>query len=416
MVNKATTVEREFIIQQFIDMVIPIRIHGAGKTVLCKLIAFEEGQLCFLMSISAANMFSKKERITAYAEFHGQPLCFSSKVIKSDDARLYTEVPSILIKWPQRSDVRVSKPDNCSMEIYLNIGKIPLNFPRHGEYTNVQKPETDASFDSTSFENLIIGFKEKIMNYCDEFRIIMFRDYKPVKFEEKLLIKYGKALYIPSISEGLPDTDPYPEGRFITKIMEQQYEGASLFKEESIFENLLKEKNEAGYYAELWCPVLYFQYVIGYIYMGINTMGKKFLDDNQLDYVWDFSKFLAYFLKGTNYFGENGDLKPMPFGVEIVDISVTGCQITIPKKILGLSIKKDTKIKIQLDYQNDVIVLTGIAIRKFGDSENESYGIAFLELSNTEKEKLYNILYSRPYNPNTLMENESSFPINTIKQ
>ncbi|MCX7025575.1 MAG: PilZ domain-containing protein [Spirochaetes bacterium] len=415
MATKVSTVEREFVMGQIASLGLAVRIHGTGKTIVCKLADVQEDRLCFLMNPGEASSFSGWERITAYVDFHGQPLCFGSKVRKIEGGRIFVESPELLIKSPQRKNVRVPGPKGCSLSFYLNDGNIPLDYPRSGEYSDVEKPDSAASFDSSSFEGLIGSFRTNAMGFCTEFRIVMFKERKPERLEEKLLAKYGRVLFVPSVKTGLPSSDPYPEGRIITRQLEEDYEGITSLTEGSEFERLLAMKSEAGYIAELWCPILYFQYVIGYVYMATKLPSGGIFDFNHVEYVWDFARFIAFFLKSHSYFKAEGATNPVAYGASIVDMSVSGCQITIPRTSLGMSIKLGSLIKLRLDQGIVSMTIKGKAVRKFDDKENDYYGISFGGLPLEDQARLFGLLYSRPFDANAIAENETVFLVSGKK-
>ncbi len=410
MATKVSTVERDYVMQQIAALSLPVRLHGTGKTVVCKLADVQGEKLTFAMKAAEASSFSGWERITAYVDFHGQPVCFSSKVKKIEGGKIFVDAPELLIKAPQRKNVRVPGPKNCAFSFYLNDENIPMNYPRSGEYSDVEKPESEASFDTSSFEGLIGSFKSNAMGFCSEFRIVMFKNRKPERLEERLIAKLGKMLFLPSLKSGLPETDPYPEGRIITRHMEEDFEGIATLTDGVELERLLALKSEAGYIAEIYCPILYYQYVIGYVYMATKQPHGGIFDFNHVDYVWDFARFVAFFLRTHGYFKTAEGSKPVAYGASVVDMSVSGCQITVPKADVGVSIKLGSCICLRLDQGPVSMKIRGKAVRKFSDKENDYYGISFAGLTLEDQAKLYGILYSRPFDAGALQQSETAFP------
>ena len=136
----------------------------------------------------------------------------------------------------------------------------------------------------------------------------MFRDREPQTFEEKLIAGTGKIFFMQSIYEGIKPPETETELSIVDK---------SELKPEDV-EILLADMKKAGIYSVLYCPVLYHEYTAGYIYL-CNEKNKK-IEIDTLEYVYQFSKILAWSLNKNDYFS-GGQTKAIDFNSQIVDIS-----------------------------------------------------------------------------------------------
>ncbi len=109
-----------------------------------------------------------------------------------------------------------------------------------------------------------------MIDHIKAVNIVTFRKKGPEQIEEMIIARTGKVLFIPSTNDPLPG--------------EQLIEGVPVLTAEEIDDTVengsktLKirnfEKSSDGIHSELYCPILYNEYVIGYVQL-INRDEKK---------------------------------------------------------------------------------------------------------------------------------------------
>jgi hypothetical protein len=161
------------------------------------------------------------------------------------------------LKNLQRKYERVNPPEEVDMSFVVDNVKIELSFPESETFVKLEDYTGNDSFDTSSINTLIEEFRGIISTHCDINKIIMFRDRQPESFEEKLIAGTGKIFFMQSIYEGmaLPETDK--DIPVVDK---------SRLKPEEI-EELLSDMKKQGQYSVVYCPVLYQEYTVGYIYL-----------------------------------------------------------------------------------------------------------------------------------------------------
>jgi hypothetical protein len=137
-----------------------------------------------------------------------------------------------------------------NVTFHLANEDITLDYPVCPEYISVDSPACAERFMGSTLQDLVCEFKREVGQKATENTIIMFRNRPPATFEEELVSKTGKVLFIPSTASPLPKQDPYPEGRIITESIEEQFEDPNFFVEGSHFERILKEKVARGHIIE----------------------------------------------------------------------------------------------------------------------------------------------------------------------
>jgi len=397
MAENVNLVETEFILREAQQHNIPIRLHGAGKTISARIVDIKRDSIFFSLQEAEKKNIGAWETLSAYFDFRGTDMTFSSKTVRFDRGQLVLAYPEHLLRSPARKHPRVPCPKGFSLEIMLENEKVHLNYPQCGEYSDVSLPDLREGFDITSMNTLVESFRARLSGMATESKVVLFKERAPETIEEILLAHFGKTLFIPSTKSALPSEDPYPEPRIITAAMVSEYEGASAIMEGSRFERALVSKIGRAVNAEVWCPIQYFQYVVGYVYLANKADRPISMDFSVVDYAWEFSRILAYYLKTQNYFKPNQKSEPITHAAAIVDLSASGCLLSIPKTTLSMRIKTGSLLDMNIKHPEGVLSSKGRVVRRFDDKEGAYYGVSFLDLEEKDLLVLYPEIYEIPY-------------------
>ncbi len=410
MIQNVSHIEKEFLLKSALQNEQPVRFHGVSTAGTGVIKTVEREALCITLLDTIDNAcFSICERLTGYFDCHGKTYAFESTVRDSRDREVRIDVPSHLIRSLQRKFIRVRKPRDVQVLFRLPNEDINLSYPVCPEYISIDELDLSSDFRGKTLPEVIARFKRDIALRSSENTIIMFRTRKPSRFEEVLISETGKVLFIPSTSSTLPKVDPYPEGRIITEQTEETFEDPNFFVEGSHFEKLLVEKKNQGISSEIWCPVVYYQYVVGYIFIS-NRNGESF-DITMVDYLWDFSRILAWYLKETGYFSEEAEpVKAPGHEPHILDMSPGGMLFSLPRTEIRTPIREGSAFSLDITTtkRSDPISCSARVIRRFEEPDSITYGTSFLNLSAQDMMSLYEILYRRPYQSGENIGFESS--------
>ncbi|HNY15993.1 MAG TPA: PilZ domain-containing protein [Treponemataceae bacterium] len=397
MIQCVSQIEKEFLIKTIADNAQPIRFHGISSAVTGRITDIGRSTLGVTLLDTFGNSgFSICEHLTGYFDFHGKTYAFESTIRDSSGGELSIDPPVKLLRSLQRKYVRVKRPRGVAVKLSLANEDISLDYPICPEYVSVEKEPEKNEFSGKKLADMIALFQAELSARNAEQTIIMFRSRKPDRFEEELVTATGKVLFIPSTSASLPKTDPYPEGRVITETLEETFEDPNYFVEGSKFDGILTEKRADGITSEIWCPIVFYQYVVGYIYAGSRS-GDSF-DITMVDYLWDFSRILAYRLKETGYFkGGESKAKNPGHSARILDMSPEGMLIALPMDEIRTPIKEGSFFSVEIATQKTTVRCTAKVMRRFEENDTRCYGTSFCGLSSQDIMTLYQFLYRRPF-------------------
>lgn len=386
MAKLVTFIEKEFLLTQVMKTGSRVVVFGSGKSLDGKLKSFDKETLILSAKPEAAAAFKPWDEISVFLSYQSQRVTFPGKIKKINGGELAICLPEKLIKAPQRKAVRVPPPKDLRLEFYMQNEKIRIDCPESSEYSELEMPALSIGFDTASIHGLLQSFKELTSTMYSKSGIVMFnKGRKPETIEERLIADIGRTLLVPSMQSPLPAVDPYPEGRIITQSMTEAYEGPSVFLEGSALERSRAEKIVDGVMSELYCPVLYYQYVVGYVYLMNDDQRKTCLDYRAVDFAWEFARILAHSLKSNNYFKLDENFKPDPYKPQVVDLSAGGCLLLMPKSAFKVKLKLGSVLDITVSRADSdaSVAFKGRVARRFDDRENEYYGVSFL---NTEQD------------------------------
>lgn len=395
MANIVTFIEKEFILSQVRRAGGKAVVFGSAKTARCSVKAFDKDQVTLEGGIAELEAFRPWEAVSVYLSYQGQRLTFSSKVRRVDGPRLFLAMPERLFKAPQRKSIRVPPPHGLKLEFFLQNERVRIDCPESQEYLDIELPEQREGFDTTSMNGLLDSFKRKAASRYSKNGVVMFSKSRfPQSIEERLVSKLGRCLLVTSTRSPLPADDPYPDGRIITQAMEENFEGPAIFLEGSELEKSRLQKADQGIVSEVYCPILYYQYVVGYIYLMNDTAKKVCLDYSAVDFAWEFGRILTYSLKSHGYYRADDQYKPTPHAPEVLDLSATGCLFVLPKAAYSVRLRKSSVLEMRIVAGPCSMELRGRVVRHFTDREGEYYGVAFLALDGQRMELLRTLLYA----------------------
>jgi hypothetical protein len=224
---------------------------------------------------------------------------------------------------------------------------------------------------------------------------------KPRKLEERIISETGRILYIPSTKTGLPQTDPYPQGKIITGEFFMDYlqdSGINPRLKEETLERLLNLKIEEGVFSDLWVPIVFQQYVIGYIHAWTNKKDTPPLDYKAIETIYQFTKIIAFSLKAQGFF-ESRRLKNEPFEGSIIDISASGLLLAYPHSSLANALRPDGELAVKIETPNRTVTTTARIVRRFTlHSVSSVYiGCQFLDMDPEDIRFLFEFIYGKPF-------------------
>lgn len=374
MASRIDRVEKEFILVSASESATPARVQAQGRTLPCNFATANKDLIRLSFRNSEASILKAWETVSVYFDFRGQGFVFESTVRKAAPASLELSFPESMYRGLSRRWPRVAPPRDLSVEIVLPDGGLKLACPVSREYVEVDLPASRGGLRTESLASLVESFRAKAEDMCDENRVVMFKEGKgPGDFAEELVAVMGRSLFVPSFLSGLPLVDPYPDGRVILKDEIENFDDDISIERSGKLRDFLEARGREGWAAGLWCPVRYYRYTVGVVSMLGRAGSRKPFDFRALDFAWDFSSLLAWFLKRHGYY-DNGRMEPTPRKGAVVDASPTGF-------LVGLGagqprFRPGTLVDLRVHFSGGERVCRGRVARRFDKDGRSYYGLA----------------------------------------
>ncbi len=391
-------IEQEFILSNIIEKTLPVKLHLKKKEIEGLFLSMEDNSLQFSSSDSAITNMSVGEDINFFFAFFSHTMTFNSKIIKEGNP-LKVTLPTHIYKNLKRKFVRIRPGQEIELSFTLENARIVLDFPKTQEYEALKDDIYSDNFDHSNLKDLFQQFKTKSVAYADESEIVMLRGKNIDSFEEKIITDTGKSFFIPDTAFPLPDKSKINSEFAITEDFFLDEQGNEIFVCDKNLRQLdvhIKKKHENGIFSELFTPVIYHEYAIGYIRIYNNKTKNKHFSDKTLVFVREFSRILAFALEKQGYFSE-GELKASQFNPEIIDLSASGLLFTHPEKKLSEMLGMYGDLKLELKIGPRKISMFSRVMRKYKIKDIYFYGIQFLEIVPEDFRFLFDYVYGRPF-------------------
>lgn len=390
-------IEKEFVLNNILDKRLPVKIHGKKEEVPGTLTSVTEEEL----TVQLENQLSAEvnTEVRVFFSYYGHIMTFQSTILRKDEEIAVLRTPKGIYKNLQRKYERVPCPPEVNISFTIKDTKVELNFPKTEEYNPADLVEYSLTFDPASMEQLINEFNQQAKAYAGESRIVMFRDREPELYEEELIIKTGKILYIPQTKGMIPEELPVFEGRVISKdfihSLENKTEREELF---SNLEKLLIRRNNEGVHSFLYCPLIYHEYVVGYVALLNRGENRNAIEPDMVQYTHQFARVLVYSLKINGYFKSG---KPVTSTIEpkVIDICASGLLFSHSDNRLKELIMLYTDLTLTIKVGPRKMTVPSRVMRKFSDRHSNYFGIVFLNLQPEDFRFLFDYVYGRPPSP-----------------
>jgi hypothetical protein len=195
------------------------------------------------------------------------------------------------------------------------------------------------------------------------------------------------------------DVDPYPKKRLVTRDIIKRFlesSGVAPDYSDDAAAHFVKSKFDRGILSDLWVPILFQNYIIGYIHVWTTKPERPHLDYGILETLYQFARVLSFSLKINGYF-EAGRLKNEPFEGNIIDISASGVLFAYPLSSLSGSLLLDTELLVKISTAKRTVNAMAKIVRYFKDYTMGYFGCRFLDMAPEDIRFLFEFLYGRPF-------------------
>lgn len=393
---EVSRIEKEFILNSVSDHQIQLRLTGEKKQSIGDLKSIDEDFIEVSGQQDLPILFPSGSKMRVYFSYYGHVMTFKTVVRSVFENGIKIDAPDSIYRNLKRKFERVPAPENLRISFVLLDKKVTLNFPKTEEYDPVDFPEHAAEYDSTNLEELIESFREKTKHKVSINKINMFRDAGPKTFEEQIIVQTGRILFIPNTSGRFPENDYQIGGKIITRAMMLQQSNIDSDEDASHdrLPSMMASKRDQGIKAELYCPIIYHEYVVGYIYLAKREGKEGAFDHDLLELAFQFAKVLAYSLKIGGYF--KGTIpEANTFESDIIDISASGLMFADNSSQLGDTLQLYTDLDLNLEMPDRTMRIGSRIMRKYQSTNVTFFGVQFMELKPEDFRFLFDYIYGR---------------------
>jgi hypothetical protein len=274
-----------------------------------------------------------------------------------------------------------------------------LSFPKITDYDYGEITEFMEKLNPPDLNGLIAQIGAWIKRFASGFKLVIFKDTLPATAEEKILGETGKTLCLPSTLGSLPSVDPHPKKWLITETMFKRcLESAGVEKQclDETVARFIRSKFEEGIFSEAWVPILFQEYVIGYLHVWISKEGLPPLNYEVMETLHQFARVLAFSLKINGYF-DSGRLDNEPFVGNVIDISASGLLFAYPVSDLSRALRTDSELAVRLSFPKRWIDATVRIVRQYSDQTTSYFGCRFLDIAPEDIRFLFEFIYGKPF-------------------
>jgi len=397
MATPVGRIEKEFLFKALFDEKLPV-FYIRDRTEYAMILEQPANEELVFRHDRPLSKIKPHSKLSMLFKYRGQVIDFNAELLAQKDELIYCKTPDVLHKNLDRNYLRVDAPPDLKILFTFRGDRYNLEFPKVNEYENIAFDNLAKSIDPKNISVLIKQITLSLKNFSDGFKIVNFKDKKPEIIEERIVSESGKTLFIPSTATFLPKTDPYPKKRIITEDLFKRYlegtgVGASFLDENCA--RFLKNKLESGIYSDAWVPILFHEYIIGYIHLWIDKAERPPFDFSILDTIYQFAKVLAFSLKENGYF-DHGKIDHQTFEGRVLDISASGLLFAYP---LGSSLLStllvDADLTVTIEAPQRSINVVAKIVRRFKDKSAGYLGCRFLNMAPEDTRFLFEHLYGR---------------------
>jgi len=398
MATPIKRIEKDFLLKVLFDEQIPVMYIKEQTQYVLTVEKPTKGQMFFNVDRPIEGLKARK-KLDLLFDYRGQVIIFNVEVTTFKDTHIITAEPEALYKNLDRSFSRVSTPQDLEVNFTFDGDRYSLTYPKISEYEPLEQGELGSSINPRNLSELVDQIALWIKGYASGYKLVIFRDVKPTTTEERMLAETGKAFYLPSTQGNFSVTDPFPKKRIITEDIFRRYlesTGVGLEFVDDTIERFIEQKNKSSILSDLWVPILFQEYVVGYIHIWTTSEGMPPFDYGVIETMYQYSKILAYSLKLNGYF-DSGKLKNDPFEGKIVDISASGLLFTYPNSPFSMTLMPESELATQLITEHRTINTKSKIVRRYKDNANGYFGCRFIGMEPEDLRFLFEYIYGKTF-------------------
>jgi hypothetical protein len=275
---------------------------------------------------------------------------------------------------------------------------LPFSAPK--ETQKQEKTALPSDIDLDDFNGITEKLTAWVTELEAEHKVVLFREAKPVSLEEHILIKTGKTLFLPAAQDSLfEEEDPRVQKTIITKEVFTQYlESIGVMPSffDAAIKQFLESKRVKQIISDIWEPLCFKEYVIGYIHVWLSKADKEALDYAAVQTLSEYANTIVASLQKKEYF-ENFSLKDKFISAQGVNISAGGIRFSYPQSFITGILLLDTEVLVKLITPKRSITIKTKILRRYEEKGSLFCGCHFLDMAPEDVRFLYEYIYGKPF-------------------
>ena len=391
------SVEKEFIFKFIIQNRINFEVIYNNKTALATLLTQAPKELELEFPVMFEDFIIEGSEIEVIFYFLNNFHKFNSQAIKIFDNKVIIKNPEIITKNPQRKFERKLTKGKINVKFKIKGDLVLLDYPQSETSYYPARPPIETDIFDVKIEKVIERFNKKISTLVTENKIKMLRSNRQLDYEEQMVVKYGKPLYIPDVYTDVPQKQLIPHFNIILKgdwiKFEKLKNKTQPYLINKVISKYLFDQAQNNIFSKALVPILYRNYVIGLIYLANDLQKRESISLKILDYAYQFSKLVSYSLKQNNYFKEE-EMNTKIYTLPIYDFSPGGLSIIHNDDFFENKLLLNHNIDIILEDNKKELHILAKVVRKI-KKDFYNYGFMFIDITLQDHAKiveLYNKL------------------------
>lgn len=392
-------IEKEFFLKILYDERVPVTYYKDRAEYTLVLKTPPKDTLVFKLNRPLNNGLGVSSKISLMFTYREDSMLFDVNVMDIRDSEIICSVPESIRKNLDRSHMRVNLPPEVQIKIAFLGDRYSFPFHRLRQYHPLLGSITALARLKEQVEALVkaYGYSHKM--------VVFNPGHEFSSTEEQVLANTGKIVFLPVSKDGFPQNDPYNKNRIVTEELFQRYlleeTGIEGRAAEAASAKLIKDKVTAGVVSDLWVPILFQEYTVGYIRIWSTDAEKPPLDYLMIDTLYKYSEVMAQLLKDRGYF-EKMKINNVPFKANVQDISVSGLLFTCPCQETSLKLMPECNLRVTVTTLNRSLDIKATVTRNYRDKGSVFVGCHFKEMSADDIRYLFECIYAKPFTETTL--------------
>jgi hypothetical protein len=393
MGTAVSRIEREFVLRSLAENSGTVEIMVMGSRSRAKIVAYARGKVGLAPEVDLSAKQDDAARV--FLRFRGSSMVFDTTLLAVKKGHLDLAEPADIVREVNRGYQRVPVPNGTRVGFHIEGTYYDLDYPTSDQYEAVGPPKTNRSFDASSVAGLMKSFRDRSSRYATEHKIVMFRERVPTTYPERLMATSGKIVLLPLSAAAAPiaestalATRVLPEGDEATYREEIRQPGEDVAQTK---DDYLSRIGSRGVTGELYCPVLFHQYVVGYLYYIQTREVDVPFPTRIVEFVHQFSRILAHALHLNGYFQEQVG-PPRERAGELIDMSGSGLLFT--GEVVHMQLRRGSPIEVKITFPDGSVLRSPAEVRRVYAHGSRVYiGAKFVEMAEDDQQLLRRKLY-----------------------